>query len=80
MLDGMDDRVVPPSTTDYLTQILPDATVHKLPGEGHFSYFIFCDECHRQIISTLFGSLQGPLETTNEIAIGDDGGNDTATA
>uniref|UniRef100_A0A5B7C9F6 AB hydrolase-1 domain-containing protein n=1 Tax=Davidia involucrata TaxID=16924 RepID=A0A5B7C9F6_DAVIN len=61
---GMDDQVVPPSMTDYVARVLPRATVHKLPDEGHFSYFFLCDECHRQIFSTLFGSPQGPLEST----------------
>ncbi|KAJ4980048.1 hypothetical protein NE237_010828 [Protea cynaroides] len=58
---GMDDRVVPPSMTDYVHRVLPGATIHKLSGEGHFSYFCFCDECHRQIFSTLFGAPQGPF-------------------
>lgn len=61
---GMDDEVVPPSMTDYVSRILVGATVHKLPNEGHFSYFYFCDECHRQILTTLFGSPQGPLNNT----------------
>ncbi|XP_043696153.1 uncharacterized protein LOC122646630 [Telopea speciosissima] len=61
---GMDDGIVPPSMTDYVHRVLPGATIHKLSGEGHFSYFCFCDECHRQIFSTLFGAPLGPL---NEI-------------
>lgn len=64
---GMDDRVVPPSMTDYISRILPAAVTHILPYEGHFSYFFFCDECHWQIFSTLFGSPQGPLEQKSEI-------------
>ncbi|KAH7866091.1 hypothetical protein Vadar_015488 [Vaccinium darrowii] len=63
---GMDDRVVPPSMTDYVARVLPSAIVHRLPDEGHFSYFFFCDECHRQIFSTLFGSPKGPLARTNQ--------------
>lgn len=59
---GMDDQVVPPPMTDYVARLLPRVTVHKLPEEGHFSYFFFCNECHRKIFSTLFGSPQGPLE------------------
>ncbi|CAA6654795.1 unnamed protein product [Spirodela intermedia] len=42
------------------------ATVHKLPGEGHFSYFCFCDECHRHIFSTILGTPRGPLDTMAE--------------
>ncbi|OWM82380.1 uncharacterized protein LOC116208056 isoform X2 [Punica granatum] len=59
---GMDDELVPPSMTDYITRVLRQATVHRLSNEGHFSYFFFCAECHRQILSTLFGAPQGPLE------------------
>lgn len=57
---GMDDHVVPSSMSDHIARVLPDAIVHKLSNEGHFSYFFFCDECHRQILSTLFGPPQGP--------------------
>ena len=64
---GMDDRVVPPSMTEYVRRVVPGATVHRLLDEGHFSYFCFCDECHRQVFSTLFGIPQGPLpETVDE--------------
>ncbi|KAL4301818.1 hypothetical protein GQ457_10G007110 [Hibiscus cannabinus] len=58
---GMDDTVVPPSMTDFVHRVLPSAAVHKLPYEGHFTYLYFCDECHRQIFTTLFGTPQGPL-------------------
>lgn len=63
---GTDDQVVPPSMTDYVARVLPSAAVHKLPDEGHFSYFFFCDECHRQIFSTLFGKPKGPVESTDQ--------------
>ncbi|XP_062215956.1 uncharacterized protein LOC133916341 [Phragmites australis] len=58
---GMDDRVVSPSVAEFVRRVVPGATVHKLLDEGHFSYFCFCDECHRQIFSTLFGIPQGPI-------------------
>lgn len=58
---GMDDQVVPPSTSDFLQRVLPDAMVHKLPYEGHFTYFYFCDECHRRVLTTALGTPQGPL-------------------
>lgn len=64
---GMDDKVVPPSMTDFVHRILPGAAMHKLPYEGHFTYFCFCDECHRQIFTTLFGTPQGPLNNTIEV-------------
>jgi hypothetical protein len=62
----MDDRVVPPSATEFVRRMVPGATVHKLLDEGHFSYFCFCDECHRQIFSTLFGTPQGPIDPVPE--------------
>lgn len=58
---GMEDRVVPPSMSDYVQRVLPGAMVHKLLYEGHFTYFYFCDECHRQMLTTVFGNPQGPL-------------------
>ncbi|KAK2364084.1 alpha/beta-Hydrolases superfamily protein [Trifolium repens] len=65
---GLDDRVVPPSMTEYIERVLPEAVIHKLPNEGHFSYLFFCDECHRKIFSTLFGTPQGPFERQEETA------------
>ncbi|KAK7404677.1 hypothetical protein VNO78_05633 [Psophocarpus tetragonolobus] len=64
---GMDDRVVPPSMTDFVHRVLPGAAVHKLPYEGHFTYIYFCHECHRQIFTTLFGTPQGPLCISIEV-------------
>lgn len=64
---GMNDTVVPPSMTDFVARILPSAIVHRLPEEGHFSYFSLCDECHRNIFSTIFGSPQGPLTVDNTL-------------
>lgn len=58
---GLEDRVVPPSMSDYVHRVLPGAMVHKLLYEGHFTYFYFCDECHRQMFTTVFGNPQGPL-------------------
>ncbi|KAE8711409.1 putative Zinc finger family protein [Hibiscus syriacus] len=68
-LQGMDDKVVPPSMTDFVHRVLPSAAVHKLPYEGHFTYLYFCDECHRQIFTTLFGTPQGPLPVVNTIEV-----------
>lgn len=58
--------MVPPSMTEYIGRVLPEAVIHKLPNEGHLSYFFFCDECHRQIFSTIFGTPQGPVERQEE--------------
>lgn len=62
----MDDKVVSPSVAEFVRRMVPGATVHKLFEEGHFSYFCFCDECHRQIFSTLFGVPQGPINPVPE--------------
>lgn len=64
---GMDDNVVPPSMTDFARRMIPGATLHRLLGEGHLSYFCFCDDCHRQIFSALFGTPQGPLMIEPEV-------------
>lgn len=58
---GMDDRIVPYPFNDYAKRMVPGAILHKLIGEGHFSYFYFCDECHREIFITLFGIPRGTL-------------------
>ncbi|KAL8092342.1 hypothetical protein AgCh_034581 [Apium graveolens] len=60
---GMDDKVVPPSMVDFVERVLPGAIVHRLFHHGHFTYFYFCHECHRQIFSTVFGDPKGPLAT-----------------
>ncbi|XP_021751617.1 uncharacterized protein LOC110717269 [Chenopodium quinoa] len=64
---GLDDHVVPPSMAQYISRILPGATLYMLPSEGHFSYLYFCDECHRQILSTLFGDPRGPLDYITDL-------------
>ncbi|XP_015899423.3 uncharacterized protein LOC107403576 isoform X2 [Ziziphus jujuba] len=64
---GMDDKVVPSSMADHIARVITGVNLHKLPNEGHFSYFYFCDECHRRIFSTLFGPPQGPLDNKLEM-------------
>lgn len=61
--------MVPPSMMEYIERVLPEAVIHKLPNEGHFSYYFFCDECHKKIFSTLFGTPQGPIERQEETAL-----------
>ncbi|KAH9626848.1 hypothetical protein KSS87_020489 [Heliosperma pusillum] len=63
---GLNDHVVPPSMAEYISRILPGANLLQLPSQGHFSYFYFCDECHREMFSTLFGNPLGPLHNTND--------------
>ncbi|KAL0418175.1 UNVERIFIED_CONTAM: hypothetical protein Sradi_1231000 [Sesamum radiatum] len=58
---GAEDTVVPPAMSDFVHRVLPDVMLHKLPYEGHFTYFYFCDECHRQMFSIVYGDPQGPL-------------------
>ncbi|KAI7755516.1 hypothetical protein M8C21_031690 [Ambrosia artemisiifolia] len=79
---GMEDLVVPPVMTDYVARVLPNAVVHKLPNQGHFSYFYFCDECHREILSTLFGEPRGPVQIldVNPIKEEDDGHGQSQTS
>lgn len=60
--------MVPPSMTEYIERVLPEAVTHKLSNEGHFSYYFFCDECHKKIFSALFGTPQGPIERREETA------------
>ncbi|KAK6144472.1 hypothetical protein DH2020_021292 [Rehmannia glutinosa] len=55
---GAEDTVVPPSMSDFVHRVVPDVMLHKLPYEGHFSYFYFCDECHRQIFTVVFEILK----------------------
>ncbi|GFZ20480.1 hypothetical protein Acr_28g0011850 [Actinidia rufa] len=59
-------KVVPPSMTDFVQRLLPGAMVHKLLYDGHFTYFYFCDDCHKQIFTTIFGNPQGPLASEVE--------------
>ncbi|XP_078434758.1 alpha/beta-Hydrolases superfamily protein [Wolffia australiana] len=63
---GTEDRVVPPTVADYVQRVLPETLVHRLSSEGHFSYFYFCDECHRHVFTTVFGPPQGPIEPTDD--------------
>lgn len=77
---GMDDMVVPPSMTDYAARVLPNTFIHRLPEEGHFSYFFLCNECHKQIFSTLFGNPQGPLDTVDAAPIKENGEDESTKA
>lgn len=69
----MDDKVVPPAMSDFVQRVLPDAMVHKLLYEGHFTYFYLCGECHRQIFTTVFGTPRGPMAPkVDQIAVKED--------
>ncbi|KAL9235848.1 hypothetical protein vseg_010581 [Gypsophila vaccaria] len=63
---GSKDNIVPPSMAHYISRMIPSVNLRQLPSEGHFSYFYFCDECHRDILTTLFGDPLGPLHDTTD--------------
>lgn len=60
-MQGGEDRVIPEAMSEFVRRVLPDAMLQKLPYEGHFTYFYLCDECHRQMFTTVYGNPQGPL-------------------
>lgn len=76
----MDDKVAPPAMSDFVQRVLPDAMVHKLSYEGHFTYFYLCGECHREIFSTVYGAPQGPLAPRVDHISTKEGAEDTSTA
>ncbi|KAG6558289.1 hypothetical protein Mapa_000039 [Marchantia paleacea] len=63
---GTDDQLVPVTINNVAKRLVEQndlldleaksspVKLHYLPGEGHFSWFWFCDECHRRIFQTLF--------------------------
>lgn len=55
---GEEDTVVPMELQLVIKRELPEAvTLHRLRGEGHFSWYYFNDAGHRQTLSTLFQRL-----------------------
>lgn len=46
---GTDDRLVPPSASDHLAQVLANATVRRVPAAGHFLVI----DCWREILGWL---------------------------
>ncbi|CAM6081918.1 unnamed protein product [Calypogeia fissa] len=69
---GTDDQQVPATFNEYAKRMIEIRDVskrtddrvnlHILDGEGHYSWFWFCDECHRTILTSLFqlGAVSGP--------------------
>ena len=45
--------------SEYAKRILPHVELHKLEGEGHYSWFFSCDRCQRELLTTLFGEVAG---------------------
>lgn len=58
-LQGTDDSLVPEAMSQYAKRLLPQVDYHQLEGEGHFSWFCYCDACHRELFKTLFGEVDG---------------------
>jgi pimeloyl-ACP methyl ester carboxylesterase len=57
IFQGTDDKLVPPAMNDYAKRVLPHIHYHKLEGEGHFSWFCYCDSCHKNLFEILFGEV-----------------------
>lgn len=58
---GDEDWLVPLKLQQWIKSQIPDAVdLHVLEGHGHLSWFCFNDEAHRQVLSTAFGSQDGP--------------------
>lgn len=64
---GTEDRVVPVVMSEYVKRVLPQVELHKLEGEGHYSWFFNCDPCHRELFKTLFGEVAGLEELDNPV-------------
>lgn len=58
-LQGTDDKIAPVVMSEYVKRLLPQVELHKLEGEGHYSWFFNCDKCHRELFKTLFGDVEG---------------------
>lgn len=56
---GTEDTLVPLAMSRYAKRMLPELHLHILEGHGHFSWFCYCDSCHRELFKTLFGEVEG---------------------
>ena len=50
---------MPLAYSQYAKRMLPQVQLHILEGHGHFSWFCYCDSCHRELFKTLFGEVPG---------------------
>jgi hypothetical protein len=55
----------------YADRLLPQVELHELEGEGHYSWFFNCDQCHRELFKTLFGEVEGLEELDNPVVADD---------
>ncbi|XP_024540833.1 uncharacterized protein LOC112349883 [Selaginella moellendorffii] len=51
---GTDDVVVPIAMSEFAQRVLPHVNFHRLQGEGHFSWFYLCHECHTDLFKAMF--------------------------
>lgn len=58
-MQGTEDKLVPLAYSEYAARLVPHVQLHKLEGEGHFSWFCHCDTCHRELFKILFGEVEG---------------------
>lgn len=58
-LQGTEDKLTPLVMSEYIKRVLPQVELHKLEGEGHFSWYFNCNRCHRELFKTLFGEVAG---------------------
>ena len=65
----MEDQIVPYAINEFAARMVPQAVLHKLEGEGHFTYFWFCDKCHRNIFLTLFKEPKGVRVAVTEPSV-----------
>lgn len=59
LVQGTEDKLVPLAYSEYAARLVPHVQLHKLEGEGHFSWFCHCDTCHRDLFKILFGEVEG---------------------
>ncbi|XP_024402705.1 uncharacterized protein [Physcomitrium patens] len=64
---GTEDKIVPLVMSEYVKRVLPQVELHKLEGEGHYSWYFNCDHCHRELFKTLFGEVAGLEELDNSV-------------
>lgn len=65
-LQGTEDKISPLVMSEYVKRLLPQVELHRLEGEGHFSWFFSCPQCHRELFKILFGEVEGLEEALKE--------------
>jgi hypothetical protein len=68
---GTEDNIAPLVMSKYADRLLPQVELHELEGEGHYSWFFNCDQCHRELFKTLFGEVEGLEELDNPVVADD---------